>query len=223
MKKNKNGLYLDNDKSPELTALENAEQNIYVSQNSKSSVIKSYDQDETINDTTDEKQLNNYEYNANSTINQETTKQGQNNESKVKVVSELKNTKNGWITFGYLLAVFAFILTLYNLFATLSFLVIALYYLILFIIMIATLFLILLNDDFKAWLNGGQTMSDVAIAMQSALPYTCSIAVALSVMSLIILGSQKGYKGKKKTKGKVFSIIAIVVAVITVVLFYGFN
>jgi cation transport ATPase len=65
-----------------------------------------------------------------------------NADDKNKNSKKLKQ-KNGWVAFGLTLSIIAFVLSMYNFIAKLSFLIIAFYYLVLILIMFFTLFTIL--------------------------------------------------------------------------------
>jgi hypothetical protein len=89
------------------------------------------------------------------------------------------------------------------------------YYLIIFVIIVATLGLILLNKDFKNSLSSGeQVFKNIAQLMQYA-PYVLGVGALFSLTATIIYAKSKTLrrKGGNVAAGVIFTIIPIIVAI----------
>ncbi len=119
-----------------------------------------------------------------------------------------KEKPNGWVRLGTTLSVLAFVGFLYSLFASLSFLIVALYYIVIVFIAILTLFLILLNEEFQKYIDGGETLAEIAQALTSTVIYSTSITMGLAALGITLLFTQK--KVANRVPGLVFGFVALV-------------
>ena len=119
-----------------------------------------------------------------------------------------KEKPNGWVRLGTTLSVLAFVGFLYSLFASLSFLIVALYYIVIVFIAILTLFLILLNEEFQKYIDGGETLAEIAQALTSTVIYSTSITMGLAALGITLLFTQK--KVANRVPGLVFGFVAFI-------------
>lgn len=113
---------------------------------------------------------------------------------------------------GYTFSVIGFVIVLYSLFASLSFLITVLYFIFLFVIIILTLLTILLSEKFRSLMAVGETINEVSNFLALTVVYTLPIGFVLSLLGFQLLISKKGYF--HRTTGLIFSIISIVICVL---------
>lgn len=119
---------------------------------------------------------------------------------------------------GYILSIFAFVGMWIGIFTEFSMLFVAIYYLILIAILLATLFLLLASEGFKKWINGGEMLANISATLYQISIYIISATMFLSILAITFLSIAKGCK--HRTLGLVFSIISLIVSIISFALFF---
>ena len=124
---------------------------------------------------------------------------------------------------GFIFGVLAQIGMCYTIFATFSFLMIALFYVVIFAIILLTLFTILFNHNFMEFLGNSQSITDFSNTLVQTIPYSASVSIGLAMISLFIMIFGKEYP--KRKSGIITSSIVIVISagLLLLHLFSDFN
>lgn len=118
---------------------------------------------------------------------------------------------SGWATLGFVLSIFSFITMILTAFATFSFLAVIVYYVVIALILVLTLGLILLNEDFVEFLDVASRLEEFSIFLSKIGYYMCYGVIGLSALSITLLAVNKNYS--KRMPGLVLSIVALVASV----------
>lgn len=126
--------------------------------------------------------------------------------------------QSGWAKLGFVLSILAFIGMILGVFTSFSFLFVLIYYFVLIIFAMLTLFLILLNDTFMSYLEGGDALAEMSGQLMEIGKYINIGVMSMAVISIVLLSIFKKYPNR--VAGLVFSIIALIGALIAFIVPY---
>lgn len=124
--------------------------------------------------------------------------------------------KSKLVKFGRFLTVLAFLGLLFSVFATYSIIAVILFWFVIVVIMLCTVFLILLDEGFRTFIDSEQSLQNFCMMIYGYAPYVLGVSISLCVISLLIFfGKRKSCNTKAST---IFSCIVLIMSIITLII-----